>query len=158
MAFSSWQKLRASDLNTTTVSDVDSSVTDGTTTSTSFVNTLTTTGIRGIAFTAPRSGKVSVSAQALGRNATVAQYALMDFEVRTGNVPGSGTLVRAADENTASATYSDAAASQHALVVIPTLVSGLTPGDSYNASICYRATGGTAAYNRRKIIVQPSIS
>jgi hypothetical protein len=137
------------------VSAKDSSVADGTTTSTSFANSLTSTTMRGIQFTAPNSGTVLVSGSATGRNGTANQFSLMDFEVRQGSTIGSGTLIRASDENTTTSFQSDSITHQGWLAITPTIVSGLTPGAVYNALLTYRTTGGTSTFNRRKITVDP---
>jgi hypothetical protein len=154
VTFYAGQKLRASDLNITPVQEVDASVTDGTTISTSFTNSLTTTGTRGIAFTAGISGKVLVSLSCSGRNSGAAGFVLADFEVRTGSTIGGGSAVRSSDENTCASHQSDSAGQQATLEVPATLVSGLTPGTAYHAVITYRVTGGTGTFNRRKITVQ----
>lgn len=138
-----------------TVDANDTSVTNGTTTSTTFVNTLTTSGIRGVVFIAPPSGKVAITVSSGGFNNTIGQYTLTDFEVRVGGaVIGAGALVRASDENTASQFQSVAVnqAGQHS---VTGLVSGLTPGATYNTSITCRVTANTGTWNRRTIMCVP---
>lgn len=130
----------------------DSATTDGTTTSTSFTNTLTTTGIVGIAFVAPASGSVVVLYQCTGRNSSAGQFTLVDFEVKTGNTVGSGSSIRPSDENSASAPQSDSA-NQQCQHAGHDLVIGLTPGSLYNAALTCRVTAGTGTFNRRKITV-----
>ena len=132
---------------------IDTGVTDGTTTSVPFVNSLTTSGIRGVSFTAGVSGKVFVAGSANGRNGTANGYALMDFEVREGSTVGSGNIVRASDENTCGLFQSDSASQQGPIVIVPTLVTGLVYGNLYNAVLTYRTLANTATYNRRKISV-----
>jgi hypothetical protein len=137
-----------------TVSAKDSATTDGTTSSTTFVNSLTTTTTRGIAFTAGASGAVLVFYQCTGRNSLAGQFTIVDFEVRTGTTVGSGTVVRASDESSASAPMSDSI-NQQMQHNGHDLVTGLTPGNSYNATMTYRVTGAaTGTFNRRKITVQ----
>jgi len=131
----------------------DGSVTDGTTTSTSFTNTLTTTGIQGSTFVAPASGVVLIAASTSARNSNAGGFCLVDFEVREGAVLGSGTLTRASSENTAASHQSDSANQQSTCVVIPTPVTGLVAGTTYNASITYRVTANTGTFNRRKISI-----
>lgn len=133
----------------------DTSVTNGTTTSTTFTGTLTTTGRRGVAFVAPPSGEVTVLGWSGGFNSTATQYTITDFEVREGSTVGSGIVVRASDENTASQFQSDSAnqGGQHS---VGGLVIGLTPGDPYNAELTYRVTANTGTWNRRKIMVTPT--
>jgi len=132
----------------------DGALTNGTTTSTAFTNTLTTSLIRGVTFTAPPSGKVTVTVSTGGFNSTAAQYTLVDFEVRAGATIGSGTVIRASDENSCSQFQSSTAtqAGQHS---VSGVVTGLTPGTTYHASITYRVTANTGTFNRRKIIVTP---
>lgn len=132
------------------------STTLGNTTSTSFVNSLTTTGVHGLAFVAPPSGRVDVVGRAGGGSATVGQYSLLDFEVRQGATPGSGTVFRAADNNTASVFMSSTSGGQGPLS-FSTLVTGLTPGAVYNASLTYASSSGSssATFNRRYISVRP---
>lgn len=138
----------------TPVQSLDSAVTDGNTTSTSYTNSLTTTTFRGIAFTAPATGMVLVSGASSGRN-SAGNFAFLEFEVRAGSTIGSGTLIRASDDNSSSSFQSDSTNQQGPLTIPATLVSGLTPGQVYHASLTYRANAGTATYNRRKITVTP---
>jgi hypothetical protein len=131
------------------------STTSGETTSTSFTNTLTTTGIHGVVFVAPSSGRVFVVGRAAGYNTGAAGYSIMDFQINTGSTIGSGTIVRGSDEAKASVFQSDSA-SQQGEHSTSDLVSGLTPGTVYNACLTYHRSGGTAAgYNRRHIAVLP---
>lgn len=135
---------------------VDTGVTSGTSTSTSFTNSLTTSGIRGIAFVAPPSGKVFVSGTCGGANSTIAKYTLTSFEIRAGASLGAGTVFQASDENTASQLQTAVAANfgQHA---IQGLVTGLTPGTTYNACLTYRVDANTGTWNRRSIRVIPVV-
>ena len=136
-----------------TVEGKDSSVTTGSTTASSYTNTLTTTGIRGVSFVAPPSGLVLIHGMATGWNNNN-NPSLLSVETRTGGTIGSGSVVLASDDNTAS--------ENHAGVNIPlrhkvmSRVSGLTAGTTYNAALTYRGIGGsTCFYNRRHVIVQP---
>lgn len=155
--FTAGRRLRASELAAlippATVTGTDTSVADGTTTSTTFVSSLTTTGTRGVVFTAGASGKAEVAWACNGRNNTAGQSTVTSFEVRTGATIGSGTVVQASDENTACAMQSDSA-NQALAHAGSGVVTGLTPGATYNAYITYRATAGTATINRRKISVK----
>lgn len=134
----------------------DTSVTNGTTTSTTFVTSLTTSGVRGVAFFAAPSGKALVLGTAGGSNTTVAQFTLTSFEVRLGAVVGSGVVIVSSDENTASQ-FQSQAANQPGQHTVMGNVTGLTGGSSYNACLTYRVTANTGTWNRRKIIVQPSL-
>lgn len=133
--------------------------TNGTATpgNTSFFNSLTTTGVHGVAFIAPASGQVFVTGRAVGSNGTAGGFVLLDFEVRQGSTPGSGTVVRAASQATA-AVFQSSSAGQQAPLITGDLVTGLTPGSSYNATLAYAsgAAGQTLTFNRRHIMVRPS--
>lgn len=136
--------------------------TNGTTSSSTFVNSLTTTGIHGTTFIAPPSGNVLVLGSALAANSTATSYATMDFEVRQGSSIGSGTVVRAATELTAGVNQSGTANNQ-GMVFTMDLVTGLTDGSTYNVCLTYHAASGgagvgTAAYDRRHVFTLPMIN
>jgi hypothetical protein len=131
------------------------SITEGTTASSVWVNSLTTTGIHGAAFIAPPSGTVLVEGRATVRNSTVAAYSILDFEVKTGAVVGSGSTSRAPDDATAGV-HQSAVANNQSSVLTGDLVTGLTPGSAYNAALTYHTgSGGTSGYTRRHITVIP---
>lgn len=156
MTFFVFQKLRARDLNdliTVSLESKDSAVTDGTTTSTTFTNSLTTTGVIGVAFTAPASGKVEVKWTCTGRNSNAGVFTITGFDVRNGSTVGSGSVAFAVDENVAVAVQSDSAGQQLEHTGIG-LATGLTPYADYNACIVYRVTANTGTFNRRRISVQ----
>lgn len=136
-----------------TVEGKDTSVTNGTTTSSTFTNTLTTSGIRGVVFISPPSGKVLIHGAAGGSNNNNNQT-FLSFEVRTGGTVGSGTVVLSSNENVASENLNEVnRISRHNVMGI---VTGLTAGTTYNAALTYRGIGGsTNTYNRRHIVVQP---
>ena len=138
-----------------TPEDAIGSTSNGTTASATFVNSLTTTGIHGTTFVAPPSGAVFVIATCVAGNDTAGDYSVMDWEVRAGSSIGSGTVARAANENTAAVVQSGTANNQGALCSMG-IASGLTAGSTYNACLAYhRATGGTSTFNRRHIVVMP---
>lgn len=132
----------------------EGSTANGTTTSTSFTNSLTATGIHGVAFIAPPSGRVWVLGRALAGNVNAGAFCHLDVEVRAGSTVGSGSVWRAANNATASAFQSDSASQQGSLTA-DCLVTGLTPGSAYNAALCYFVGAGTGSYNRRHITVLP---
>lgn len=129
---------------------------NGTTTSTSYTNSLTTTGVHGVAFIAPASGKVQVLGRSSGGSTTVGQYSQLDWEVRTGSTVGSGSVVRATSNDTASVFLSSTSGGQGPLNVSG-LVTGLTPGAVYNAALTYASSNisNTASFNRRYVAVYP---
>ncbi len=138
--------------------EATSSINLGDTTSTSYTNTLTTTGVHGVAFVAPPSGKVQFLGRAAGGSSTVGQYSQLDWEARQGDVVGSGTVVRAANNNTASVFLSSTAGGQGPLNVSG-LLTGLTPGNEYNACLTYASSnsGSTATFNRRYVSIVPIV-
>jgi len=153
-SYAAGQKIRASYFNIPAVWNGDITTADGTTSSTSYVNTLTTTGIVGVSFTAPYSGQVSVIWSCTGRNSTSLAFTITSVEVRAGTTVGSGAVVFASDDNTASAPQS--ASSGHQCQHNGNrLISGLTYGNAYNTCITYRVTAGTGTFNRRSIEVSP---
>lgn len=131
----------------------DSTVVDGSTTSTSYVNSLTTTTTRGVAFTAPASGIVLISGSTAGRNGTAGQASYIDFEIRVGSTIGSGTVFRPSNDNRAGSFQSDSIGQQGTIAITPTVVSGLTPGTVYHVVLTYKVSAGTGIYNRRSVTV-----
>lgn len=131
-----------------------SSVTLGSTNSTSFTNSLTTTGTHGVMFIAPPSGRVKVEGRATGRHPTVNAYTHLDWEIRTGAITGSGTLVRTAAASTSSVHLSPISNGQGSMVV-GGIETGLIPGGIYNACLAYRVDAGTGEFFRRYIAVYP---
>jgi hypothetical protein len=119
------------------------------TTSTSYV---ALSGDPGLSFTAPSSGRVLIAIGAALTGSAADTYAMMGFQVRTGNVVGTGTIVQAADNNevVANLGLSDIAASHISMV------SGLTSGGSYNVQVLYKLLSGTgtAFFARRNVIVE----
>lgn len=110
--------------------------------------------IIGSAFVAPPSGFVWVHLNAGMDNTTAAGQALMSYEIRAGNVVGSGTVFQAAsDARAITLTNTDGDR-----VGLSRLVTGLTPGTTYNVSGWHRSSAGanTAAFASRFLGVQPS--
>jgi len=130
--------------------------TTGTTNSTSFVNSLTTTGVHGVAFIAPPSGSVYVIGRATGSVNNAGTTTFLDLDVRTGAVVGSGSAIYTPSLDTASALMS-AIANATGPHNVSALVSGLTPGSAYNASLSYAVTNASfiGTYLRRHIAVLP---
>lgn len=137
--------------------EASGSTTNGTTTSSSYINSLTTTGVHGVAFIAPPSGKIQIVGRAMGGNANAGSYAQIDYEVRQGSTIGSGTLVRTTNNNTAGI-HQSATANAQGTMVTGGLLAGLTPGAAYNACLTYLSSSGptnAATFNRRQIAVYP---
>jgi hypothetical protein len=134
----------------------DNSVTNGTTASATFVDSLTTTGVIGVSFVAPQSGGVWVLVQAGGFNPTALATLSLDFNIRNGSTIGSGSIFRAADINSCGE-HQSAVANHIGHMMSQGYVAGLTPGSSYNATMAYATTSGTGNFRRRKITVSPNI-
>lgn len=153
MAVSAGQKLRASDLATANASGIQSD--SGTVATATYTPTRAgTSNVAGCAFIAPNSGNVMVF-WAAGLSVT-STFVLASFQIATGNVVGSGTVVQAANDNiqiqgTATTETSEA-------TFYP--VSGLTPGAAYNIQLMYRtqSSGSTGTINRPRVNVMPLLA
>lgn len=119
------------------------------TTSTSYV---TLSGDPGLSFVSPTSGRVMITIGAAMDGTVSDTYSTMGFQVRTGAVVGSGTIVYAANDTdvVAHQGLSDFSSSR------TSLVTGLTSGTTYNVQALYKLlTGtGTAFFARRTVVVQ----
>lgn len=154
MAFAAGQRLTAQLLNDTfgvTVTDVQT--TAGTTTSTSYTNTLAGGTACGVVFTAPKSGAVVVHNSAFLDNSTTGRNYLA-FDIRTGSTIGSGTSFRAASDADMVASLG----SNDMTMGRSVLVTGLTPGAIYNCQQAFKTSSGTtASYSWKQLVVQPVI-
>lgn len=110
----------------------------------------------GVVFTAPPSGRVALHWSGALRNLATGDtpVAYLSPEVRTGPVVGSGTLVLpASDSRTVRANLEGIqtirAGASHVL-------SGLAPGQVYNAWILHRVTSNTGEFFYRGLIVEPA--
>lgn len=115
----------------------------------------TLTGNPGHSFVAPASGSVLVSIKAALVGVGAGSVAAMSFKIGTGATIGGGTVVfAAADDNRIA---SDAAGNAIECGAA-TLVTGLTPGDTYNAQALYKRSGGTGnvGFSRRRINIIPA--
>lgn len=108
----------------------------------------------GIAFIAPRSGKVAVHHSAELYNNTAARYTGVGLGVATGSTLGAGTPVIAASFDNAVFIQNPTVGVRAGVTNIAT---GLTPGDTYNATLYHAVTGGTGTVVRRRVTVVPSI-
>lgn len=150
--------VNASDITLYSSVAVGLSTPSGTTTSLTFTAALTGVGVVGVGFIAPPSGIVAVFAKATLSNNTAGSYAILDFEIRQGAVVGSGTVVRAASENTAGV-HQSVTANGQSTVTASDVITGLTPGAGYNIAPMYHIAGGgsTASFNRRQVMVLPQL-
>lgn len=154
MAFVAGHRLTADLLNDTfPESAFDEQTTAGTTTSSSYSATLTGGTACGVVFTAPKSGKILVVNTGQLDSSTT-QTALMGFTIRTGSTIGSGTVFKAvSDDDSQRNVGTDEHQGTHSMIV-----SGLTPGNTYNCQQQFRSNGGaTATFIRKRLAVIPVI-
>ncbi|HEX6686535.1 MAG TPA: hypothetical protein VF062_27435 [Candidatus Limnocylindrales bacterium] len=110
-----------------------------------------------VVFVAPESGRVIVHWSGALRNLSAAEtpVAYLSPEVRSGATPGSGGVVLPAhDARTVRCNFAGAA--QTIRAGASHLLSGLTPGESYNARILHRVTSSTGEFFYRSLIVTPT--
>lgn len=142
------QRVRAVDF-TQAVTDTQS--TSGTTTSTSFTETLTNGTACGVVFVAPTSGSVMVVNSAQMDNDSSGGFTFLGFIVRTGSTIGSGSTVLDADFARSLMVVGTADIQASRSVV----VTGLTPGATYNVRQAFRVSAGTGTYLRKDLTVFP---
>jgi len=147
VSFSTFQVPTASELNDLILLSVSNEQTDlPTTTSTTYVTIGTTCGI---AFVAPASGKVDVKWYTELKNSST-NGSLCTIYVKTGSTVNSGSDVVAASD---SLPLARADGTQEVTVGAFHIVSGLTPGASYNVTLYFRTTSGTLTAGRRGVTV-----
>lgn len=156
MAFAGGQRLTAALLNSVlgvTVSDTQD--TTGSYTGTAYGTTLSAGTVAGVAFIAPASGSVFVHNTALIENSGTGR-SHCSFRIGTGGTIGSGTpFLVAADANGIASQSGDAADDMTLSKAV--LVTGLTPGATYNAQQQVRATTGNVVTTWRRLAVQPVV-
>jgi hypothetical protein len=106
----------------------------------------------GTTFTAPDSGKVFITVRGHIESNTTAETAYMGFEVRAGGTFGAGTSVQAGDTDYsvgsgATGVPRIAASNRH-------LITGLTPGSTYNTRTMHQTTGGNFDVFYRGLILE----
>lgn len=130
-----------------------SDITLRTTASTAYTSVLAPAGICGVTFVAPQTGVVSIDVGAFFDNTLAASFTIASPQVRVGNVIGAGAIVVAASDDMAPyISGTDGLSISREFVI-----TGLTPGTTYNAEILQRVTAGTGTYQRRTIMVRPEI-
>lgn len=158
MAYNSGQTLVASALETRTgaleTHQTNFQPTSGTT-STSVPGTPTLAGgtVCGLAFTAPASGRVKITWQADISHASTTGVSVVEWEIRAGNVVGSGTVtIAASDNDSIQSTGTTVATPQH-----HSFASGLTAGSPYNIQLIHYTAGvGNGTFGRRRITIEPA--
>ena len=155
MAFAGGQRLTAALLNSVlgvTVGDTQDATGDRN--ATTYAATLSAGTAAGVAFIAPASGAVIVHNTALVENTVNLGRSHVSFRIGTGGTIGGGTpFLVAADENSIAMQSGDL--QDDASLSKATLVTGLTPGATYNAQQQYRATTGICRVTWRRLVVQP---
>lgn len=107
----------------------------------------------GVAFVAPLSGSVAISMSAYMRSATDGIYCVVGCNVKTGSVINQGTSVYSNSGFMANANV------QWVQAGGMTLVTGLTPGASYNVTAQFHAStaGTTVTMSTTQFVVLPTL-
>ena len=134
----------------------DEETTSGGTGSTSYTATLSAGNTPQLVFVAPASGKVLVHWSTYAVHSVSGGFAMMSFEIRAGGTPGAGTVFLAASDVNAIQNRGNSAGSDDSQGGNSKLVTGLTPGSTYNIQGMYKiVTAGTGTFINRRIIVDP---
>ncbi|MFF8485150.1 hypothetical protein [Streptomyces antibioticus] len=104
-----------------------------------------------VAFVAPSSGKVRISVQARFISSTSTSGCLVAPETRTGATLGGGTVVEGPSDINGASHYGDT----FARLGVSHILTGLTPGASYNTRMLHRASANTATFALRELNVEP---
>lgn len=105
----------------------------------------------GVAFVAPATGRVVINYNTQASNSTSVST-LVSPVVREGATVGSGVTVSAASDDDS---ITGQGTNEHRRGA-SRLVTGLTPGASYNVRLEHRVSGGTGTVRRRSVIVEPT--
>lgn len=106
----------------------------------------------GVAFTAPTTGRVVIHTNARLNNDTAALGVSVTPVVRDGSTVGSGTVIVAADDSNRITNTG----TSPLRMGVTRLVTGLTPGDSYNVRLEHKVSGGNGDVRNRHVIVAPA--
>jgi hypothetical protein len=149
--FAAGQKLTAAALELTTVTNREPDSTTGTTTSTTYVSSLTTSGTLTLNFTAPLSGKVLITVGARMQQSVANRYVRMAYAL-------SGASVYTETDDDAALMAADGSQNSEASIFKTTLRTGLVAGGSYTVTARHKTNiSGTATFIGRLITVQPVI-
>jgi hypothetical protein len=105
----------------------------------------------GVVFVAPTTGRVVIHTSAQIVNSTTAATRVAPV-VRTGGTIGSGTVVQAGIDGNAVVVQG----TNSIRLGTSVLISGLTPGDTYNVRLEHRVTTGTGTASLRTVVVDPA--
>jgi hypothetical protein len=110
----------------------------------------------GTAFTAPPSGKVIITLTGEIEHQNNASHGELTYEVRTGATVGSGSVFLAADYRRGIMAGNAVTSGGEPVMAGSNryLLSGLTPGSSYNARTMHRVSGGTGQIFNRALLVE----
>lgn len=140
---------------------IDSSTADDLTTGIAFVSSGdNATAAVGAAFTAPPSGKVMVFLNAYFQQGINTQTSLVSFSIKTGSTPGAGSPVVASSGDRALIAGGpvNSGAPLRLQATRAALITGLTPGTAYVATVEFQTTaGGNCQVFYREIIVKPEV-
>jgi hypothetical protein len=143
-------------INGLTVAVASNAIADSAYSSTTFTPG---TNVCGVAFTAPPSGSVIVHLKAYFQAGIVDKAAIVSTEIKTGSTVGSGTVVSGGTANANDAlVISGPVTSGNECkmnAATPRLITGLTPGSSYNVRVMYQteSTGNITVFNKQVIVV-----
>lgn len=132
--------------------DASDSPTTRTTSSVTYTSVLAPAAICGVAFVAPPSGKVIITAGSYMDNTGAAGFTLISPQVREGSTVGAGTITVAASDGRAPYMSGTDGIS----IGRTFLVTGLTSGANYNVELLQRITTGTGTYQHRTVTVTPA--
>lgn len=109
-------------------------------------------------FVAPPSGKVKITWGSGIQSPSTDRFALVSFQVRSGSTIGSGTIVTAFDTTRVCQSYGVTLEQSFMNFYLQT---GLTAGATYNIQLGFYygpTSGGTAYFNRPKVMVEPVLA
>lgn len=121
----------------------------GTTSSVTYTPTLSGGTACAFSFVAPGSGAVLISNNC-NLECSAGNLSLCSFEVRTGGSVGSGTVVLAASNDDALISLAQINIGRSVLL------TGLTPGATYNIRQLFAVTGGTGTFKSKNLNVIPA--
>ncbi|WP_405799266.1 hypothetical protein [Streptomyces sp. NBC_01506] len=128
---------------------------DQTDVSVSGIAFVTGSPVVGVAFTAPTTGRVRIDWHSRFQPAT-ANHMQVGFALRTGAIIGSGTLIQDGLNETCLEAPPVSGPSGRVQGAMFMILSGLTPGATYNAVTCHRmVVAGTGTAFSRSIGVTP---
>lgn len=114
------------------------------------------TTVVGAAFVAPTSGRVLVLWHARFEHNTASSRSVVSVSVRTGATVGAGTVVSgAADDSALECPQGAGGPDTRISAGMWRIVSGLTPGDDYNAVVEHHAYAGNGDIFARSVAVVP---